>query len=58
MYRNKKDTSSIFNTHESNGTTGLSEASMFVSPTKKGNLESIPAIGNKVRNFEDNLYLE
>ena len=42
---------SVFNTHDSNGTTGISEgASMFISPTKKGgsNLE-IPAIGNRVR---------
>jgi hypothetical protein len=43
---------SIFNTHDSNGTTVISEGSMFVSPTKKGNNNlEIPAIGNKVRIF-------
>ena len=42
----------IFNTHDSNGTTGISETSMFQSPNKKGssNLE-IPAIGNRVSIF-------
>jgi hypothetical protein len=54
MYRNnKKDNSmAIFNTHDSNGTTGISETSMFQSPNKKGssNLE-IPAIGNRVSIF-------
>jgi hypothetical protein len=61
MYRNnKKDNSlGIFNTHESNGTTGLSDNSMFQSPTKKGNgnLE-IPAIGNRVSHLYLKTYIE
>ena len=59
QFRKKKEISmSVFNTHDSNGTTGISEApSMFQSPTKKGssNLE-IPAIGNRVR-FINNISL-